>query len=261
VALRAPGVPAAERAAALVGRRAGVPSIYTPHGWGFERPGSRGARVASALLERQLAHRYHARIVTLSAAAKAAAERWRVAPRGRVQVIPMGLPGAPSLTTAAARSELRIQRDTFVAAWVGSELDRGRAAAALRDNGVVLVPLGRRPATVYAAADVLVHASSGRTFPIEVRDAMAARLPIVAYDASEVREHVQAGRTGYLVAPGDLEMICDCVLALASTPATRLKMGHAGHRRAATTFSYAAMIEQLGEAYAAVAGRARRPLA
>ncbi len=268
--------------AAATGRAAGVPSVYTPHGWSFEMKVPPPLRAAYALFERHLAGRYHASILTVSASGRAAAERWRVTPRGRIHVVRTGLPAMPFVCRSAARRELGLEEDAIVAAWVGrvgaqkrpgdlAPIARALAgsvtvvalcdglqgtalAGELRDAGVVLADPGCDPATVYAAADIMLHTSHWEACPLVVLEAMSAKLPVVAYGVGGVPEQVQAGRTGYLVERGDIEMMCQCVLALAGSPHVRARMGVAAHQRATRTFSYGAMLERIIQAYLAVVG-------
>jgi glycosyltransferase involved in cell wall biosynthesis len=278
--------------AALTGRCAGIPSVYTPHGWAFEMRVAPPLRMSYALLERQLTHRFHARVVTVSAAGRAAAERWRVAPRGRIEVVRTGLPQtAHAPDRQAARRQLGLAPDAFVAAWVGrvgepkrprdvARIARRLGAAVtvvvlcegihehpladrLRATGVVLAGPECEPATVYAAADVLLHTSDWEGCPLVVLEAMAAKLPVVAYRVGGLSEQVSDGGTGHLVDRGDVEAMCDRALALARDTVTRERMGEAAQERVADVFSYPSMLGRLMSVYLAAAGPARagRPAA
>jgi glycosyltransferase involved in cell wall biosynthesis len=275
---------------ALAGRSAGVPSVYTPHGWSFERLVMPALRASYAVFERELAHHCHAAVLTVSASGRAAAERWRVAPRGRIQVIPTGLPPFPPISRSTARKMLGLAQDDIVAAWVGrvgppkrpedlAPIARGLGdtvtvlalcdgihgtalAMELRQAGVVLVDPAFAPGIVYAAADMLLHTSVWEAAPLVVLEAMWAGLPIVSYDVGGLAEQVQAGRTGYLVQPGDVEMMCECVLALARRPALRGSMGNASRERVSRLFNYFSMLDRIRQTYVTVAERrptAQRP--
>ncbi len=268
--------------AALAGRRAGIPSVYTPHGWAFERLVQSPLRASYALFEREMAHRYHAAVVTVSLSGRAAAERWRVTPTGRIRVIPTGLSLAPAVAKAAARRRLGLPQDEFVAVWVGrigaqkrpqelAPIARGLRGAAtvlalcdglegtvlageLEAAGVVALDSGLAPEVAYAAADVLLHTSAWEACPLVVLEAMSASLPVVAYDVGGVCEQVQAGRTGYLVAPGDIEMVCECVTALHRRPELREAMGQASRERVRRLFAFSSMVDAIRATYSAVAG-------
>lgn len=270
--------------AALAGRVAGVPSVYTPHGWAFEMSVARPLRAGYAYLERQLASRYHAAVITVSASGRAAAERWRVTPRGRIDVVRTGLPQLPVVDRELARRELGLSPDAVVAAWVGrlgaqkrpgdlapiaralgSEvrvvalcdgIDGTPLATDLRRAGVVVADPGCPPATIYAAADLVLHTSHWEGCPLIVLEAMSAGLPVVAYAVGGVVEQVHAGRTGHLVPRGDVEMVCEWVRALARNPARRARMGEAARARVKTMFDYQVMLEALMGTYLRIVGPA-----
>ncbi len=272
--------------AAMAARQAGVPSVYTPHGWAFQMRVHPALRAAYALFERQLAHRCHAAVFAVSASERAAAERWRVAPRGRIQVIRTGLPASDlTITRAVARRELGLPDDATVAVWVGrvgagkrpqdlAELAHrvkpsvtivalceglhGTALAEeLRAAGVVLAPPACEPPTVYAAADLALMTSDWESFPLVVLEAMSATLPVVGYAVGGIPEQIHAGRTGYLVQRGDMETMSECVLALADNPVVRERMGEAGRLRATSLFDPASMLERTMQAYLDVVGPVR----
>lgn len=269
---------------ALAGHRAAVPTLYTPHGWAFEMQVSPVLRGTYALCERTLAHHFHASVLTVSASGRAAGERWRVAPRGRIQVVRTGVPDVATVDRQAARRALGVAPDAVVAAWVGRvgaqkrprdlipiarELSGTATVVALCDGahgerladdlrgaGVVLAESGVVPAAIYAAADMVFHTSEWEACPLVVLEAMSASLPVVAYSVGGVPEQVQAGRTGYLVERGDIAMMSQCLLSLARNPGLRARMGEAAHTRAHRVFDYDSMLERITRAYAAALGPA-----
>lgn len=262
---------------ALTGARCGVGSVYTPNGWSFEQEVPTPVRAAYAAFERALVRRCHTAVITVSYAGRSAAERWRVASPDAVRVIPTGLPPLPGVARAQARAQLGLGAEEVVAAWVGRDAAQKRprdlipiarrlgrqvtvvalcAGAAgtpleadLRAAGVRLVDPGVAPAVLYAAADMMLQTSAWEAAPLALLEAMSSRLPVIAYDVGGVGEQVAPGRTGYLVAPGDAAMLCECALALARRPQARQAMGMAGARRAQQQFSYAAMVRRFIAAY------------
>lgn len=90
-------------------------------------------------------------------------------------------------------------------------------------------------ANAYAEADIFVTSSTWESFGMATLEAMAQLLPVVGFaDCPGTNELVVDGVTGALVSPGS-----DRAAALAETMAQlmadreqRLRMGHAGHRRA-----------------------------
>ena len=91
-------------------------------------------------------------------------------------------------------------------------------------------------------------------------EAMSSRLPVVAYCVGGVPEQVRAGRTGYVVERGDIELLCQRVLALAADPALRERMGEAARQRAATVFNYGRMLDSIIETYLSVVRSSGLPL-
>ena len=273
--------------AGLAGTRCGIASVYTPNGWSFEQQVPTPIRAAYAAFERQLVRRCHAGVIAVSYSGRAAAERWRVAGADAVRVIPTGLPPTPAVPREQARAELGLGRHEVVAAWVGRDAAQKRprdlleiaqrlaghvtvvalcAGAAgtrleteLRAAGVRLADPAIAPAVVYAAADMMLQTSAWEAAPLALLEAMGACLPVVAYDVGGVGEQVKPGRTGYLVAPGDVAMLCECALALARRPRARRVMGLAGAHRAESQFSYHDMVRRFLIAYGELAGVAAGP--
>ncbi len=267
---------------ALAGARCGVPSLYTPHGWAFEQPGPAAVRAARAAFERRLVRGFHTGVITMSDSGRAAAERWRVASADSVRVIPTGSPPLPHVSRAAARARLGLGPDEVVAAWVGwtgaqkrpedlitvaRRLQRrvrvvalcagaagSRVAHQLRAAGVRLLDSDVEPAVLYGAADMMVQTSAWEATSLAVLEAMGCGLPVIAYDVGGVGEQVLPGRTGYLVAPGDTAMLCECALALAQRPHTLASLGAAAAHRARTEFGYGAMVHRFLAVYRELGG-------
>jgi glycosyltransferase involved in cell wall biosynthesis len=200
-----------------------------------------------------------------------------------VQVVKTGLPPSRLPARAAARAELGLAADEIVAVWVGrpgaqkrpedlipiarrltgrirvlavcQEAHGTLLAEQLRAAGVLLAGKESAPAAAYAAADMLVQTSAWEAAPLAVLEAMGAELPVIAYDVGGVGEQIRAGRTGYLVGPGDIEMLCECALSLADRPQLRARMGRAGRERAQQHFTYGEMLERLVSAYRALGSR------
>ena len=107
--------------AALAGRTAGVPSVYTPHAWAFQMRNPLLIRAALAGGEAALV-RLHDAVVTVCGDEADAARRWRVAPEDRIHVVvtPGSTPSAPPAgTRTAARRRLGLPADDVVVGWVG----------------------------------------------------------------------------------------------------------------------------------------------
>jgi len=78
---------------------------------------------------------------------------------------------------------------------------------------------------------------------------MAAARPVVATRIGGVPEAVVDGETGYLVAPGDVEMLSERVSRIAASPALRAELGDRGRARVEARFG----VRRHAEQFAAIA--------
>jgi glycosyltransferase involved in cell wall biosynthesis len=257
----------------------GVPSVYTPHAWAFDREGSPAVRKAYAAFERAMA-RTHKEIIAVAESERRAASRAGIRPLGgTVRLARTGLPaGLDVPTRAEARSALRLALETNVVAWVGRRAAQKRPqdlaplAALLRREGIQLVaagweladaPQGRAllaehgrilpedvdPAVLYSAADMFVQTSAWEANPLSVLEAMRASLPVVAYRIGGLPELVQDGITGYLVPPGAVESLALRLIKLAGSPIERSLLGDAGRRRCELCFPFQGMLDKIESTY------------
>lgn len=261
-------------------RLAGVPSVYTPHGWSFQMDGGAAARTAYAAVERILARAVHAHVVTVSAAEVAAARRRRVVAPGRTSVVHTGLKDAPpGPGRRESRRRLGLDPDGFVAAWVGrndpqkrpqdlaglaarlgsagtvlalgQKLAGSPEAAAFEGAGGHLVPEDTPTDVLMAAADVLVQTSAWEGFPLVVLEGLRAGLPVLAYPVGGVGEQVLEGVCGYLFPVGAVDALAGRMLALAADPEELRRLSHGATVRSGV-FGYDAMIDGLATVYRAV---------
>lgn len=133
--------------------------------------------------------------------------------------------------------------------------ERDRLEAIARELGVAdrVAFAGHRedaPA-VLGAFDLFVMPSLFEPFGRVLIEAMAAARPIVASRAGGVPEIVVDGETGLLVPPGDDAALAEAVLALLADPARAARLGEAGRRRVAASFSLDAQVAGLMAAYEA----------
>jgi glycosyltransferase involved in cell wall biosynthesis len=263
--------------AGLAAAWSGRPSVYTPHTWAFQRDGSRLAAAAFAAVEGVLAHRCHRRVVVVSDCEARAASRWRVVAPRTLQLVHSGLPPEPRPPARAdARRWLALEPTLPVVAWIGRHHrakrpeDLAPLAERLRDKAQVValgqdlagsaegaallcaggrVIQGEDACVLLAAADVLVMTSAWEALPFCVLEAMRAGLPVVAYDVGGIHSQVVDGASGFLVRPFDVAELVRRVTLLVEDPALRAALGAAGNRRAATRFSYQAMVRAIDGVY------------
>ncbi len=97
--------------------------------------------------------------------------------------------------------------------------------------------LVRDPSSLYAAADIAVHASSSESLSNFLIEAQAHGLPAIAYDAQGIGECFLPGHTGWVIARGDRAAFAAQLLALVSaSPSDRATLASAANARARTTF-------------------------
>jgi glycosyltransferase involved in cell wall biosynthesis len=260
--------------AAVVGRMAGIPSVYSPHGWSFQRELSSAAERAYVTAERFLARR-HAHLIAVGEVERLEAERRGVGDRA-MELIHTGLHDMRVPDREHARAELGLDPDAFVVGWVGRvgaqkrsedlpvlarELGDEATVVALgygipqSEPGRALVELGGKalsgsPAElVYGAADALVLTSRWEGLPLVVLEAMRAGLPVVSYDIGGVRDQVCHGETGYLVPAGDVGALAGALTRLARDSELVRQLGNAGRGRFLQLFGFKRMVTRIERAY------------
>jgi glycosyltransferase involved in cell wall biosynthesis len=133
----------------------------------------------------------------------------------------------------------------------GPEDSRLRAAAeqhGIRDN-VVFLGWRQDIRADMRRWDVYAQSSFEEGFGLAVLDAMAAGLPVVATNVGGIAEVVIEGETGFLVPPGNPEMMAERLSRLLSERETRRRMGEAGRLRALHVFSPAREAAAVQAAY------------
>ncbi|MBM3998690.1 MAG: glycosyltransferase [Planctomycetes bacterium] len=108
-------------------------------------------------------------------------------------------------------------------------------------------------------ADLLVVPSRWEGMPNAVLEAMAAGIPVLATDAEGVGEALGPLADEQTIAFGQTERWLERLESIATDPATRTRLGQSNQRRAAASFSAAAMVARHAELYSRLARRERPP--
>ena len=111
-----------------------------------------------------------------------------------------------------------------------------------------LVPPSEIPSLV-GVMDALVHLSRREGLPRALPQAMAAAKPVVAYDCDGAGEVCLDEKTAYLIAPGDLAKLEDCLAKLAGDAAARTALGQAGRALVKEEFTVEQLVERQYELY------------
>lgn len=262
---------------------AGIPAVvHTFHGnvlSGYFPPGL--SRLVAGI-ERFLG-RLSTRLVAISPAQKRdLVERFRVAPSGKVAVVPLGIDLAPfqeARADPALKEGLEIPRGAPVVGIVArlepvkdvaSFLEAARIVAEARPDARFLVVgdgplrgeleersralgiaektvfLGMRgdAARLYPLMDVVCLTSRNEGTPLSLIEAMAAGRATVACAVGGVPDLLEDGRAGVLVPPGKPGRFAGAVTGLLADPARRGSLG-ASARTAAARYDAARLAEDV----------------
>lgn len=268
-------------AARFAGRRLGRPTVYTAHGWPFQRGAAWRQRLMSYAGEFVGGHVGDA-VIVLTQAEFDRAVRWRVVPGRRLWIVPNGIsdvppeqrrperprPGPPALVMVARFAPPKLQAELVGAlarladlAWTLTFVGDGPQAAACRalvdDLGLSdrVTFLGHRDdvADVLAASDVGVLWSRYEGLPISVIEYLRAGLCCACSDLPGTRALLGDPPAGVL---GES---ADSLARLLADPDEVARLGTAARRRFVAEYSATAMVAATDAVYAAVlAGRRSR---
>ena len=99
-------------------------------------------------------------------------------------------------------------------------------------------------AAAYASADVFAFPSTTETLGLVALESMASGVPVVGADAGGIPFVIDEGRTGFLVPPGDADVLTDRLERLVADEDLRARMGRAA-REDAEQHSWRASTEAL----------------
>lgn len=138
---------------------------------------------------------------------------------------------------------LRVVPDTYYVI-AGDGDDRPRLERMAKDVGVsdrVLFAGARSDeelAGYYAACDVFVMPSRQEGFGLVFLEAMAFGKPTIGGNCGGIPEVVADGETGFLVNYGDVDALADRIVALLRDPELCRRLGDAGRRRVASSYTF-----------------------
>jgi len=269
----------------LAADQLGLPAIYTPHAFPFQRT-TDWRRPFYRLLERRMAVQT-TRIICVSEGERDEALMAGL-PAERLRVIPNGIdadvwPAPTSMQRASARRALHIApTDLVIGALArlvpqkGIDLLLSSAVELLPDfptarvliwgDGPMRKSLERKvrqwqlprteflgatssPWHAYAAMDVFTAPSRWEGAPYAVLEAMACGLPVVASAVAGHTDYLEDNNTGLLVAPETPDLLDGALRSLLVDAERRERMGSAAHRRVQQSFTLQKMVEQTAEQY------------
>ena len=104
----------------------------------------------------------------------------------------------------------------------------------------------------YAAADIIVNASSAEGLPLTILEAMASRLPVIATDVGAVGEVIKDHKNGILLEPGDDHQLALRMIELAQSKEKRHRFAENAFQDVCSRFSDTSMAIKYSQVYAEV---------
>lgn len=241
----------------LAGRSAGVPTVFTAHGWGFAE-GAPPLRRALALAVEKSVAPLAQRIICVSESDRQLALRRHVGTRHSLRTIRLGLASTrddaraapqrePARLLCVARFSEQKDQATLLRAFAqlpqfnlhldlvgsGPQLEACRALARSLDLQERVTFLGDRHDVpqLLASSQIFVLATHYEGLPVSVLEAMRAGLPVVATRVNGIPEEVEHERSGLLVPRGEVAALAKALETLAAAPALRAQMGQAARHK------------------------------
>ena len=266
--------------AGLVGRAAskvaGLPVVFTAHGWAFTEGIAERSRRLAVTFEK-CAARLSDAIICVSEYDRQLALRMGV---GNALLLTRIHNGVPEVSAAQRSIPQRAgARRIICVARLDAPKDHALlldALAMLEDLPWVLELIGDGPLTQdvqqkardlgladrvefsglcndvptrLAASDVFVLASDWEGLPLSILEAMRAGLPVVASDVGGVSESVTDDVTGFLVPKGEKAILANRLRRLLADTALREKMGRAGRVIYMREFEFEVMYQRTHQVY------------
>lgn len=108
---------------------------------------------------------------------------------------------------------------------------------------------GEPKAQALLSSACLVLPSYAEGLPMAILEAMACGLPIISTKVGAIPEVIREGVEGFLVEPGDVEGLADCMVRVSRDARLRKRMGEAARLRLREHYSLQVMVERIMEVY------------
>ena len=258
----------------LAGWIAGVPTIFTAHGWGFT-PNTPILRRSLAHLTEKLLAPLAAKIICVAESDRQLALSHGIGTPTSLMTIRYGIENAvvtvanptqepPRLIMVARFNEQKDQTTLLQAvAQLSQELfwlDLVGSGPFLADCRALAQSLGisdrvaflgdrRDVADLLARSQIFVLSTHYEGLPISILEAMCTGLPVVATHVNGVPEEVVQGQTGLLVPHADVTALTEALQKLVQSPLLRQQMGQASRAKFLQEFTLAHMLSQVKAIY------------
>lgn len=254
----------------IAGRRLGIPTLTTAHGWLFDLPRTRGRDWAVWSIEKSMAPLAR-RIVTVCESDRELAIASGLSSPDRFVTIYNAMPdvGAdlhadptvdpPSLLMVARFAPQKDHKTLFQSLstlvdldWTLDLVGSGPLEDALRSMAKSLGLsdrvrfLGMREDVPHliAGSQLYLLISHWEGFPRSILEAMRGGVPVVATDVGGVREAVSDGDTGFLIPEDDDALLADRLRRLLEDSALRVTMGRAARNHYEAHFTFDRLVRE-----------------
>ena len=271
----------------IAARMAGVPVIFTPHGWAITDRISPTTGHIFRIAERWAAPLAHT-IVNVCNGERELALSHRIAPAAKLAVIHNGVRDiAPRLRAnpaldpprlvMVARFEAPKDHEILLHSlaplrewnWQLDFVGNGPREAAIRgltsqlglDARVRFTGHTTNTAEELSEAQIFVLTSKSEGFPRSILEAMRAGLPVVATNVGGVSESVADRKTGFVVPRNDAASLTQALATLIMRREVRQEFGRAGRLRYEQNFTFQQMAAKTEALYQQVLNRSTAPLA
>jgi glycosyltransferase involved in cell wall biosynthesis len=165
----------------------------------------------------------------------------------------------PTFLRAAQRVRQAVPEARFVVAGEGQLKDQMRALAKELGLETDVFFTGRceHIAELLSISDVCVLSSKAEGFSNAILEYMGAGRPVVATEVGGASEAIIEGETGYLVPPGDDELMAARIVELLRQPERARAMGRCGQQVVAQKFTPQARLARTEQLYARLLARAK----
>jgi len=262
----------------LAGFLAGVPTIFTAHGWQFA-DGIPGGQARAVLAIEKVVAPLCRRVITVSDYDFALAVRKKAVKPAKMITIHNGLPwlevpekkeGGDCRLLMVARFQEQKDHATLINALAGlqdldwrmelvgdgpgMEMEKKRVRDLGLEERIDFTGQQLDVPERMERSDIYLLISHWEGFPRSIIEAMRAGLPVIASDVGGCRESVMEGQTGFLVSRGGEEVLRDRIAQLIRDPGLRGKLGRAGRVRYEEQFTFKRMYDRTIALYRVIAG-------
>lgn len=254
----------------IAARMAGLPVVFTAHGWAFTEGVPSVRRIIFRWAE-FLAAPLAQKIITVSELDRQLAIEYGVTKAGKLVTVWNGIPDVtvkkPSdrplqmikLAMVARLDTQKNHADLLRAlaglqqfGWSLDVVGEGPLEQSLRDmakslgieNRVNFLGLQDNVPSLLSTAQLFVLVTCWEGLPLSILEAMQAGLPVIATDIGGVCEAVYEKETGFLVPPGDITTLRDRLAQLLGNEELRKQMGMAGRQRYEEHFTLDRMVKE-----------------